>query len=353
MRKKIIALLLNVSCLAMLGCGKIECNTVDNALRVGLITDSGVVDDGSFNEGAWTGLLNAGEDGNISSVYLRPVNASTEEYMLEIDNLYNNGYKFIVAPSFQFSNAIYQAQNKYTDANFVILDAVPEDDNGNENISENTVSILYNEHEGGFLAGVAAAVELKSAKFGFIGGMEVSAVQKFNWGFQQGVRYANEHLGTNIELNPENVIYEGSFINIENGKNIASDMYDNGVDVIFAAAGSVGLGVIEEAKERASKGEDVWVIGVDVDQYEEGLYDDNKSVILTSATKSLASAVYDMVKLKEQNMFEGGQIIHYSAGIPDENPNLSSETIEIVKSLSKKIINGELTVNSEQGDLIK
>ena len=115
-------------------------------------------------------------------------------------------------------------------------------------VGDNTVSIFFAEHESGFVAGVAAALEIQEGDVGFIGGMEIPAVQRFNWGFQQGVAYANENLGTKVTLKAENVIYQGSFDDVAAGQQLAATMYDRGVKAIFAAAGGVGNGVINEAK---------------------------------------------------------------------------------------------------------
>ena len=122
--------------------------------------------------------------------------------------------------------------------------------------------------------------------------MEIPAVQKFNWGFQQGVAYANTNLGTNMTIEESNVVYQGSFDNVPAGQQLAAQMFDKGVKAIFCAAGGVGVGVgaIKEGVERNKQGKEAWIIGVDTDQYAEGFYDaDNtKSCILTSAVKRLS-----------------------------------------------------------------
>jgi len=192
---------------------------------------------------------------------------------------------------------------------------------------------------------------------GFIGGMEIPAVQKFNWGFQQGVLYANENFGTKITGRPQNVVYQGSLDNVAAGQQLAAQMFDSGVKAIFAAAGGVGVGAINEAKSRAKAGQKVWIIGVDVDQYAEGIYEGNKSVILTSAMKRIDQAAYDMIKDELDGEFPGGQILTMDAtnngiGIPAENPNLSADTEAKVAEVFKKLVAGEITVSAEQGNLI-
>ncbi|GGF94770.1 BMP family lipoprotein [Paenibacillus abyssi] len=326
--------------------------------KVGMVTDAGTIDDKSFNQGTWEGVVQATEEFGIEHKYLKPAGTTEADYMKEIGNLYDAGFKLIIAPGFKFETAIFQAQDKYPDAKFVILDGAPHAGDFAPVVKENTVSIFFAEHESGFLAGVATALQLKEGEAGFIGGMEIPAVQKFNWGFQQGLKYANENLSTNITIKPENVIYQGSFDNVAAGSQLAAQMYDSGVDVVFAAAGGVGVGAITEAKNRATKGENVWIVGVDVDQYADGVYDGEKSIILTSAMKKIDQAAYDMVKAEKDGAFPGGETLtldskNNGVGIPEENPNLSAETVAAVGEIFTKIQSGEIAVAAVQGDLIK
>ncbi|MCI1209484.1 MAG: BMP family ABC transporter substrate-binding protein, partial [Treponema sp.] len=216
----------------------------------------------------------------------------------------------------------------------------------------------WSEQESGFVAGVAAAVEMKKAEFGFIGGMEIPAVQKYNWGWQQGIKYANANLGTNISIKPENDIYQGTFNDVAAGQQLAASMYDKGVKVIFAAAGGVGVGVINEAKNRVTAGKDVWVVGVDVDQYNDGMLPSGKSVILTSAMKYLDRASYDMIKAELAGTFPGGQILRLDAkndgiGIPEENPNLSQAAKDAAAKAMDALKAGTITVAASGDGLIK
>lgn len=327
-------------------------------LKVGMVTDSGTIDDKSFNQGTWEGILMAKDELGIKEKYLKPSGTTEADYLKEIGNLYDAEYKFIITPGFKFETAVFQAQDKYKDAKFVIIDGNPHKGDYKPVVKENTVAVFFAEHESGFLAGVAAALELKEGEAGFIGGMEIPAVQKFNWGFQQGVKYANENLGTNVTMKAENVIYQGSFDNTAAGGQIAAQMYDRGVNAIFTAAGGVGVGAINEAKTRAKSGEEVWIVGVDVDQYEDGKYDGDKSIILTSAMKKLDQVAFDMVKAELDGKFPGGKTLTFDAkndgiGLPEKNPNLSDETSGKVKEIFEKIKAGEIKVSAEQGDLFK
>lgn len=331
---------------------------LDTDLRVGMVTDSGTIDDRSFNQSAWEGI----KDTVKNSKYLRPSGVTDADYLESINNLYDADYKFIVAPGYKFERAIGVSQEKYPDAKFVILDGAPTDANGNIVVGENSVAIYYAEQESGFLAGVAAAVQMQESEFGFIGGMELPSVQRFNWGFQQGVAYANENLGTKISIKEENVIYQGSFTDKAGGQQIAAQMYDRGVKVIFVAAGGTGIGAITEAKSRAVNGDtSVYVIGVDVDQYNDGVYDQtsNASVILTSAMKYVDQSTYDMIQSEVNGEFPGGQTLTFSVkndgvGLPAENPNLNENAINTVNEVYAKIKSGDIQVaDSNDGSLIK
>lgn len=348
-----ILTILLVVVLVVVGCGK-----KSEGLKIGMVTDAGTIDDKSFNQGTWEGVVMAGEEFKLETKYLKPVGTTEADYMKEIGNLYDAGFKFIVCPGFKFETAIFQAQDKYKDAKFVIIDGNPHAGDFVPVVKENTVAIFFAEHESGFVAGVATALQLQEGELGYIGGMEIPAVQKFNWGFQQGVAYANANLGTNMVIKPENVIYQGSFDNVAAGQQLAAQMYDRGVKAIFAAAGGVGIGAINEAKSRVKAGEEVWVVGVDVDQYAEGIYDGDKSIILTSAMKQIHTATFDMIKAEKDGEFPGGQILTFDAkndgiGIPAENPNLSDEVEEKVAEVYEKLKSGEITVADVQGDLIK
>ncbi|MGL6173013.1 MAG: BMP family ABC transporter substrate-binding protein, partial [Cellulosilyticaceae bacterium] len=312
MKKRLLSLLLCgvVSTLALVGCGSSD--STSTSLQVGMVTNSGTIEDKSYNQGTWEGIKRAETELNISTNYLKPAGTTETDYLKEITNLYDAGYKFIVTPGFKFETAIFNAQTKYPDAKFVILDGVP-NDGTTTTVAENTVSISFAEHEAGFLAGVATALEQKTGDVGFLGGMEIPSIVRFHTGFEQGINYANTNLDTNVTLSDSNAVYQGSFDNVPAGQQIAAQMYDKGVQTIFCAAGDVGIGVITEAVERASKGDNVWVVGVDVDQYSEGIYTEGKSVVLTSAVKKIDNAAFDMIQSELNGSFPGGQTLTFDA----------------------------------------
>ena len=355
MKKKAIALALSALMVTgLVGCGSNgeSGSSSESTLKVGMVTDSGTIDDKSFNQGTWEGIKAAEKELGIESNYMQPAGETEADYLTEIQNLYDSGYKFIVTPGYKFETAVFKAQDKYNDAKFVILDGAPHNGDNNYVLGENTVAIYFAEEQSGFAAGVAAAVELKTGDLGFIGGMEIPAVQKFNYGFQQGIAYANENYGTSVEIKSENIVYSGSFVDTALGQQLAAQMYDNGVKAIFAAAGGVGTGVITEAKTRVVNGGEAWVIGVDSDQYADGIYEGNKSVLLTSAIKKIDEAAYQMIQDQLNGSFPGGETLRFDAsndgiGIPAENPNLSEDTVTKVNEVLQAMKDGKIEVKTE------
>ena len=321
---------------------------LDTDLKVGMVIGKGSIDDRSFNQGTWEGITGTVKNNK----YLKPAGETEADYTTEIGNLYDGGFKFILLPGYYFETALFKAQDKYEDAKFVILDGAPNDGQGTTVIGNNTVSITFAEHEAGFLAGIAAAVQLKEGEFGFLGGMPLPAVERFEIGYAQGIEYANKNFGTNVTLSEEDIVYQGTFDDKAAGQQIAAQMYDRGVDVIFTAAGGTGIGAITEAKQRVERGETAWVIGVDSDQYQDGIYntDTQESVILTSAIKYVDQAAHDMIVADVDGKFPGGQSLVFSVatdgvGLPAENPNLSEETVNVVNDVYNKIKTGEITVS--------
>lgn len=323
-----------------------EDTKIGEGVKVGMVTDSGTITDKSFNQGTWEGILMAKEAFGISERYLQPGGETTDDYLNEIGNLVDADHEMVVTPGFKFEEAIFIAQDLYPDTKFILIDGEPHNADYSEfKIGDNVVSVFFAEHEAGFLAGVASALESETGKLGFIGGMEIPPVQKFGWGFTAGIAYANANFGTDAQV--LDYIYQGTFDEVDAGQQIAASMYDKGIDVIHAAAGGVGVGAITEAKTRRTNGDNVWMVGVDVDQYNDGLLDDGTSVILTSAMKRIDVAAYEYIEDFLNDEFPGGQKIYLTAteegvGLPAENPNLSADTQAKVAVVFDALASGEL-----------
>ncbi|MGI5839349.1 MAG: BMP family lipoprotein [bacterium] len=356
MRKRVISALLAtllVFSLFAAGCGRTD--APQDVVKVGMVTDTGTIDDKSFNEGTWNGILKYKEDTQaIEEKYLQPSGEQHTDYLAAINDLVDNEYSIIVTPGFKFETAVNEAAGLHEDVTFILIDGMTHAGDMEFVAHDNVVCIYFNEHETGFLAGVAAALSSKTGKLGFIGGMEIPAVQRFGWGFVAGMRYANATYGTNAVMT--DYIYQGTFIDTAAGQTLAAGMYDKGIDIIFAAAGGVGLGVFSEAKQRAEQGEEVYVIGVDSDQYEQGVISSGKSITLTSAMKRVDVAAYEYIDAKLKGTFPGGEIITLALAdgavdLPAENPNLSEDTLDKISEVKQAILDEEVVVPATQEEL--
>ncbi len=337
-----VAMIALVACSSDKGESGSTTGTDNVNFKVGMMIDSGTIDDKSFNQGTWEGILAYTKDHKgVKGQHVQPNGETTADYLSAADNLMMAGNNVIIAPGFKFEEAITELQTANPEVSFVILDGEP------ATMAENTTAIYFAEHEAGFLAGVAAALQSQTGKVGFIGGMKIPAVERFGWGYLAGVAYANENYATNVEV--VDYQYQGTFYDVQGGQMMAGGMYDKGIDIIFSAAAAVGNGVINEAKARTEAGDKVYVIGVDVDQYDEGLMNDGSSVVLTSAIKRIDVAVYDTLKAYGEGNFPGGQIITMDAktngvGLPETNPNLTTDTQAKVDDTLAEIQSGALVV---------
>lgn len=292
--KKIISIALAVMLVAtsLVGCAgdKDKGNTGDSGNKpikgadITLITDKGNIDDKSFNQGSWEGVVEYATKEKIPHTYIKPEEATDSGYLAAIDLAVEGGAKVVVTPGYLFEVAIYDAQTKYPDVKFILLDGTPHTaDYADFTIKENVASIMYAEEQSGYLAGYAA-VKDGLTNLGFMGGMAVPAVQAFGYGYLQGAEDAAKELDL-----PDGAIksiyhYTGNFEENDTNKATAKTMYQEGMEVIFACGGSVGKSVMSAAKESQGK-----VIGVDVDQR----YD--SETVITSAMKGLSSSVMSVL----------------------------------------------------------
>lgn len=281
------------------------CSSQSKGAEITLITDKGNIDDKSFNQGAWEGVVAFAKENNISHQYIKPEEASDAGYLAAIDLAVQGGAKVIVTPGFLFEVPIYEAQNKYPDVKFILLDGAPHSaDYSTYETKENVASIMYSEEQSGYLAGYAAVMD-GMTKLGFMGGMAVPAVQAFGYGYLQGAEDAAKELGL-----PDGSIkviyhYTGNFEENDTNKATAKTMYQEGTEVIFACGGAVGKSVMSAASEAGAK-----VIGVDVDQR----YD--SETVITSATKGLAASVKSVLEaIYKTNSWDtyGGKTTYFSA----------------------------------------
>lgn len=284
--KKILAIALAVMLVGMslVGCSTGDGGGSSKGAEIALITDKGNIDDKSFNQGSWEGVVQFAKAEKISHQYIKPEDATDDDYLAAIDLAVTGGAKVIVTPGFLFEVAVYEAQTRYPDVKFILLDGAPHTaDYSVFETKENVASIVYAEEQSGYLAGYAA-VKDGMTDLGFMGGMAVPAVQAFGYGYLMGAEDAAEEMGLADGSIKALYHYTGDFAETDSNKATAKAMYQEGVDVIFACGGSVGKSVMSAAAESSTK-----VIGVDVDQR----YD--SETVLTSAVKGLATSVVDVL----------------------------------------------------------
>lgn len=327
-------------------------------LRVGLVCGTSSIDDKSFIQSAWEGLQKASADFGIEVNYLQSTEDSTTAVLESIADLIDAGYNMLVMPGFSFQQAAYEAQMKYPDVMFVTIDTAPWADGADTyTIADNTVAIDYDAEQGGFLAGFGSAVELKEGSFGGLYGVETDHTKLFITGFKQGVIYANENYGCNVRLNDNNFVWSGTYSDAALGQQIAAQMYESGVNLIYAAAGSTSLGAFNEAKTRAENGESVWVVGCDSDQYPDGLLSDGQSsVTMTTTMKQVGNSAYYVIEQYLNGAYPGGEYLVLNVatgalGCPEVNPNFSEETQKLVDEMTAKIASGEYVVSKEMVDV--
>lgn len=305
-------------------------------ITVGLVTDTGGVDDKSFNQSAWEGIKKFQEENNIDDSCISYLQSGSDaDYVPNIRTFVDQGTDLIVACGYLFQEAIDTVSAQAPDSKFLFVDSVAANENSN------VMSAVYAQEQGSYLVGLAAGLKAKengSNKVGFIGGMQGDLIGAFQAGFEQGV----------LEANPEATIYvdyADSFTDASKAQQLADKQYGAGATVIFQAAGSAGNGVIKAAKERG----DVWAVGVDKDQYEDGMVD-GKSIILTSMLKrvdtSTATASKDVLdgnfkpEVYTFNVANEGVGAELTAG-----RNLSDEVIATIQEYAEKIANGEIVVD--------
>ena len=306
--------------------------------ELALVIDVGTIDDKSFNQGSWEGIQRYAEESGIPCKYYKSAEATTDSFQETIGLAVEGGAKTIVCPGFLFEEPIYNMQNQYPDVHFILVDGEPHDADYNYETAANTMPILYQEDQAGFLAGYAA-VKDGYTKLGFMGGMALPAVIPYGYGYLAGANYAAEEMGiSGVEVT---YYYTGSFDATPEAQTMAASWYNAGTEVIFACGGSVGNSVMAAAE--ASDGK---VIGVDVDQSSES------ATVITSAMKMLSNSVYDAVKSGYDGSFKGGETAVFNAandgvGLPMETSQFTTFTQADYDAIFAKIVSGEIAIDND------
>ena len=309
--------------------------------EIAMVTDIGTIDDKSFNQGTWEGIVAYAEANGKTYNYYQPTAQSTDIYLDMIEQAVNAGAKVVVTPGFLFEQPIFIAQDMYPDVSFVLIDGNPNDGDwskpeGPEFRTEaNAVGIVYAEEQAGFLAGFAA-VKDGYTKLGFMGGMAVPAVVRFGYGFVQGAEYAAKELGIGgLQMNYH---YTGGFDATPEAQALAASWYNSGIEVIFACGGAVGNSVMAAAEAANGK-----VIGVDVDQSGES------ETVITSAAKGLAASVEQTLEAFYAGTFPGGEAQVKDAtldgvSLPMETSRFNTFSQADYDAIFAKLVAGEITL---------
>jgi basic membrane protein A len=254
-------------------------------LKVGMAYDVGGRGDHSFNDSAAAGLDKAVKDFGVQTKELQATNGESDaDRAAKLDQLAANGYNPIIAIGFNYAAAVGIEAKKYPNVKFAIVD------DSSNNLS-NVTNLVFTEEQSSYLVGVAAALKSKTGTVGFIGGVDVPLIHKFQAGFQAGVKSVKP----NDKILVKYLTPAGNFAGFSSpnlGQAAAEGQLSQGADVIYAAAGSSGDGAIKAVHTHGN----AWSIGVDSDQYNLPGLAAYKSTILTSALKNVDVAVYNYIK---------------------------------------------------------
>lgn len=347
MNKKFIGLgLASVALLGLAACGNRGASKGGEAgktdLKVAMVTDTGGVDDKSFNQSAWEGLQAWGKDMGLKkgSGFDYFQSTSESEYTTNINTAISGGYQVVYGIGFALKDAISEAATNNDNVKFIIIDDVIDN-------KANVASVTFADNEAAYLAGIAAAKTTKTKTVGFVGGMEGTVVKRFEKGFEAGVKSVDDSIQIKVD-------YAGSFGDAAKGKTIAAAQYASGADVVYQVAGGTGAGVFNEARtinEKRDEADKVWVIGVDRDQEEEGKYtskDGKKSnYVLVSTLKGVGNAVELINKQVADKKFPGGKTTVYGlkdGGVEIATTNVSKEAIKAIEEAKEKIKSGDIKV---------
>ncbi|WP_307251795.1 BMP family lipoprotein [Croceifilum oryzae] len=333
--KRWLGSLVAVSLVATLavGCGgnkDKDKGTAKGDFSVGLVTDTGGLNDESFNQSANMGVQKAKNDLKVD--VKAQESKKDEDYVPNLTRFAKDKRNLIWGIGFKFDKAIPEVAEKFKDSKFAIVDS-----NLGGKIPSNVVAVTFKDEEGSFLAGVAAGLTTKSNQVGFIGGMSSPTIKKFEAGFTAGVKQANPKATVKV-------VYAESFSDATKGRSLAKSLYDGGADVVYHAAGGVGKGLFDEVKSRqAGK---YWAIGVDMDQSRLA-----PEHTLTSMVKRVDVATFEITKQAKEGTLKLGTEVNF--GLKDDgvglskNSKISPEVMKQVEEFKQKIIKGEITVPSK------
>ncbi|WP_149185025.1 BMP family ABC transporter substrate-binding protein [Streptomyces sp. TRM49041] len=329
--------------LSVTACGgdnKSDAGSDSNEDKAAIAYDIGGRGDQSFNDAAFAGLDKAVKDFGIKGTEAEPSEGEGDpDKVQRLTSLARAGNNPVIGVGFAYAPAIAEVAPKFPDTTFGLIDDTSK-------TGKNIANLVFNEEQGSYLAGVAAAKVTKSNTVGFIGGVETPLIKKFEAGFVQGVKDTNKNVNVKVQYLTQPPDF-GGFSKPDLGKAAAQGQIDAGADVIYAAAGLAGSGSIEAAAKA-----DKWAIGVDSDQYNQAGLAAYKDSILTSVTKNVSGAVYNLIKSVQDGKPQSGEVRYGlqddGVGLALSNPAFTEMTdvIAAVDQAKADIIAGKIDVKT-------
>lgn len=343
MRRMIAILLTLLLAFGLVSCGggeeKGASENEAKEYEIAMVVDGAVSDESSFSQATWQSIEAFAGANEMTAKCYKAKESTAESYLATIQKAVDKKAKLIVMTGSNFETTVYTAQSMYPDVYFLLIDGVPHDGNNTYAAAANTIGIIFAEEEAGFLAGYAA-VKDGYKKLGFMGGPALPSVKRYGYGFVQGAAAAAAETETKVELR---YTYTGSFEATDEAQALAAGWYEAGTKVIFACGGSMGNSVMKAAEKGNGK-----VIGVDVDQ--SGL----SETVITSAEKSLATVIEDMLEQYTKDNFIGGTAFNYAAkndgvSLEMDNARFNTFTQEDYKKILRKLENGKIELKKDTG----
>ncbi|MFE2043462.1 BMP family protein [Streptomyces sp. NPDC059477] len=310
-------------------------------LGLAIAYDIGGKGDQSFNDAAFAGLEKAQQEYGYKTADVEPTEGETDaDKEQRLASLARQGYNPVIGVGFAYGPAMEAVAKDYPDTTFGIVDSVVE--------GPNVASLVFAEEQASYLAGVAAAKATKTNIVGFVGGVDIPLINKFEAGYKQGVEDTSGGKVTVESQYLTQTAEEGGFSSPDKGKAAAEGQIEKDADVVYQAAGLSGQGVIEAAATAK-----VWAIGVDSDQYQQEALAGYKDYILTSALKDVGGAVYALSKSVEDGTpLTGTQTFDLKVdgvGLADSNPKMAEVAglTDAVAAAKAGIIDGTIKVATE------
>jgi basic membrane protein A and related proteins len=316
-----LSLMLFIALTLIVGCSRNDSMEEKEKIKIGIMLSEVGLGDQSFSDSAFKGLMKARDELGIIFDYRELKDTKTYEQGLR--ELVKDGNDIVIGLGFMVQEDLEKVAKEYPEQKFVLVDSISH--------LKNVTSLTFKEDEGSFLAGVVAALATKSNKVGFIGGADVPLIRKFATGFERGAKAVNPNIHVHIA-------YAGDFGNAKLGAEMAKKMIAEGSDVLYAAAGLTGVGVLREAEVNG-----VYAIGVDSDQY---FY--AEKAVVTSMMKNIDVALFKVIKeYVEKGSLPKGNV---ELGLSEDGVGLAPirvitftpEQEKTVETWKEKIANGEV-----------